>query len=119
MKYVISHVASVEENVGFRSIGHLVAETDEERDETLPFLVSNMKDVLKMFAKEVAPEVSKDTIVYRLLSLPELAYVMRLYKKNLGLKMTVELAEDVEFFPEGISHVFKFQLECFKQQNKV
>lgn len=125
MKFEIKSVASVEENIGFRVIGCLVSETEEEKTEFLPQMCEGMSDVLKCYAKAVQPEVSDNvrvgfvekTIFYRAISLPELAFVLKQFNKGLPFKTTVCLADDVKMFPENIREIFNFQLECFKQQN--
>lgn len=125
MIFEIKSVASVEENIGFRVIGCLVSETDKEKNEYLPQLCEGMGGLLKCYAKSVQPEVSvndrgsfvEKTIFYRALSLPELSFVLNQFNKGLPFKTTVRLANNVKMYPETIGEIFKFQLECFKQQN--
>ena len=125
MKFEIKSVASVEENIGFRVIGCLVSETEEEKTDFLPQMCDSMADILKHYARSVQPEVAENkrvdfvekTIFYRAISLPELAFVLKQFNKGLPFKTTVVMADDVRVYPENIVEIFRFQLECFKQQN--
>lgn len=125
MKFEIQSVISVEENVGFRVIGCLVSDTEEEKNNILPELCSSMAELLKCYSKNVQAEISTNkrewgserTIVYRAISLPELAFVLKQFNKSFTFKTNVVLSETAKLYPEDIKEIFRFQLECFKQQN--
>ena len=126
MLFSIDSVATVDENVGFRMIGHLVAQTDDEKA-LLPDLADSMQEVLDTYAETVQPEigtytdgdVKRKTIYYRAVSLPELAYILGVYNNGFPFKTTVELSSEVKMYPDDIGGIFQFQLQCFKQQHNL
>lgn len=126
MKFIIDTVSRVEESAGFRVIGCLQSETEDEMLKSLPEICNCMREVLDFFAGNVQPEVSlhkrddgisENSVFYRIISLPELAYVLNIYKNNLGMKdIHVELSTKVKYFPEEIQKIFEFQLQCWKSE---
>lgn len=125
MVFVVKSVSRVAESAGFRVIGCFESETEEEKNDILPVLCDGMKDLLGYYAVEVQPEVAKnvredgveeDSIYYRIISLPELKFVLKVYKENIGIKnVHAELSKSVEYFPEDIRKIFEFQMQCWKQ----
>lgn len=126
MKFVVESVTRVAESAGFRLIGCLQSDTEKEKTEILPMLCEEMKDLLGYYAREVQPEVTmhtrddgivEESIYYRLISLPELDFVLDVFRDSLGLEgLCVEVSNSVEYFPEETQKIFEFQLQCWKQQ---